>query len=81
MEPSSACSSVIKINQIAEWIEWLTGTEVFDPSVYYFHEIPTILNPFTIAWIVFGAMVIALLASVHAGDASRSNASSGGVAI
>ncbi len=55
---------VININTIAGWIERLTGQEVFDPSVYYFHEIPTILSPITIAWIVFGAMVIALLASV-----------------
>lgn len=55
---------VVNINRIAHWIERVTGQEVFDPAVYYFQEIPTILNPFTIAWIVFGAMVIALLASV-----------------
>ena len=55
---------VIYINKIADWIEYFTGQEVFDPTVYYFHEIPTILSPFTIAWIVTGAMFIALLASV-----------------
>lgn len=55
---------VWKINAIAKWIERLTGQEVFDPTVYYFHEIPTIINPLTIAWIVVGAMVIAVLASV-----------------
>jgi lipoprotein-releasing system permease protein len=52
------------INDIATLIEWVTGQEVFDPTVYYFQEIPTILNPLTIAWIVAGAMIIALLASV-----------------
>ena len=55
---------VTNINHIARWIEWLTGQEVFDPTVYYFHEIPTILNPLTIAWIVTGAMIIALMASI-----------------
>ena len=55
---------VININEIARWIERLTGQEVFDPTVYYFHEIPTILSPFTIAWIVVGAMVIAVMASI-----------------
>ena len=52
------------INQIAAWIEWLTGQEVFDPTVYYFQEIPTILHPVTIVWIVVGAMIIAVLASI-----------------
>ncbi len=55
---------VWNINKIAELIERLTGQEVFDPTVYYFQQIPTILNPVTIAWIVVGAMVIAILASV-----------------
>jgi len=55
---------VWNINRIARWIERVTGQEVFDPTVYYFHEIPTILNPFTIAWIVVGAMIIAVMASI-----------------
>jgi lipoprotein-releasing system permease protein len=42
----------------------VTGQEVFDPTVYYFHEIPTNLNPFTIVWIVVGAMIIAVMASI-----------------
>ncbi len=55
---------VMNINRIARWIERMTGQEVFDPTVYYFHEIPTILNPFTITWIVIGAMIIAVMASI-----------------
>jgi lipoprotein-releasing system permease protein len=55
---------VMNINRIARWIEWMTGQEVFDPTVYYFQEIPTILSPLTIAWIVVGAMIIAVMASV-----------------
>ena len=55
---------VVNINQIASALEWATGREVFDPTVYYFQEIPTILNPLTIGWIVSGAMFIAVMASV-----------------
>ena len=55
---------VTNINQIADQLERLTGREVFDPTVYYFQEIPTIISPPTIAWISAGAMMIAILASV-----------------
>ncbi len=52
------------INEIAGLIEIVTGQEVFDPTVYYFTEIPTILNPFTLAWVMAGAVAIATTASV-----------------
>jgi lipoprotein-releasing system permease protein len=55
---------VIYINDIAGLLEWVTGREVFDPTIYYFSEIPTIINPLTIAWIVAGSVLIAVLASV-----------------
>jgi len=52
------------INQIRSLLEWLTGQPVFDPAIYYFYEIPTIVDPFTVSWIVFGALSIAVLASI-----------------
>jgi len=55
---------VKNINGIAQFLGWLTGRQVFDPSIYYFYQIPAIVNPFTVAWIVGGAMTIAVLASV-----------------
>jgi lipoprotein-releasing system permease protein len=55
---------VVNINQIAGLLESVTGREVFDPTVYYFQEIPTIISPLTVGWIVLGAMMIAILASV-----------------
>jgi len=55
---------VTNINQIADLLERATGREVFDPTVYYFQEIPTIISLPTIAWIAAGAMMIAVLASV-----------------
>ena len=52
------------INEIAAVIETITGQEVFDPTVYYFTEIPTIINPFTLCWVMAGAVTIAIIASV-----------------
>ncbi|TWT95173.1 Lipoprotein-releasing system transmembrane protein LolC [Botrimarina colliarenosi] len=55
---------VAYINEIADVLAWVTGTPVFDPAVYYFAKIPTVVYPHTVAWIVAGAMAIAILASV-----------------
>ncbi len=55
---------VDNINEIAAVIETITGQEVFDPTVYYFTEIPTIIHPFTLVWVMAGAIAIAAMASV-----------------
>jgi lipoprotein-releasing system permease protein len=55
---------VIYINEIAEVLSYITGHDVFDPSIYYFYKIPAIIDPFTVAWIVCGALAIAVMASV-----------------
>jgi len=55
---------VWNINEIAGILEMVTGQEVFDPTVYYFQEIPVQINAFTIAWVTAGAVVIAVMASV-----------------
>ncbi|MEM9646233.1 MAG: FtsX-like permease family protein [Planctomycetota bacterium] len=55
---------VQNINRIAGWVESATGQEVFDPTVYYFTEIPTIISPWTITWVMLGAIAIAITASV-----------------
>ncbi|QDT03122.1 Lipoprotein-releasing system transmembrane protein LolE [Rubripirellula lacrimiformis] len=52
------------INSVAGVIEKFTGQEVFDPTVYYFTEIPTIIYPFTLVWVMVGAVAIAAMASV-----------------
>lgn len=55
---------VAYINEIADVLAWVTGTPVFDPAVYYFASIPTIVHPMTVAWIVAGAVAIAVMSSV-----------------
>jgi lipoprotein-releasing system permease protein len=55
---------VRNLNRIRGLVEWLSGRQVFDPSIYYFHKIPTIVDPATVAWIIVGAVAIAVAASV-----------------
>ncbi len=52
------------INEIADLLGCVTGQPVFDPSIYYFQKIPTIVEWHTVTWIVTGAMAIAILASI-----------------
>ena len=52
------------INEIADLLGRITGHPVFDPQIYYFYRIPTMIFPETIAWIVVGALSIAVLASI-----------------
>jgi lipoprotein-releasing system permease protein len=55
---------VYNINRIEGWLSDLTGRKVFDDQIYYFNEIPTLVEPWTITWIVGGALLIAMAASV-----------------
>ena len=52
------------INEIADLLGALTGRPVFDPEIYYFYKIPTLVDPLTIGWITLGAVGIAVLASI-----------------
>ncbi len=55
---------VANINGIADMLEMITGQEVFDPTIYYFDSIPTIVRPWMVVWVVIGAVCIAVVASV-----------------
>ncbi|MCA9177911.1 MAG: ABC transporter permease [Planctomycetales bacterium] len=52
------------INPIADFLEWVTGRPVFDPTIYYFTEIPVHVEPLMIAMVILGSLGIAVLASV-----------------
>jgi lipoprotein-releasing system permease protein len=52
------------INIIEGWLGKLTGMEIFPRKIYYFDQIPTSIQPFGIALIVMGALVIAVVSSV-----------------
>ncbi len=55
---------VWNINEIADVIQKITGTEVYDPMIYFFDTIPTIVSPWMVFWVAVGAIAIAVLASV-----------------
>jgi lipoprotein-releasing system permease protein len=55
---------VERINDIEAFLSRLTGRKVFDDRIYYFTEIPTLIDPWTVAAIVVGALVIAVAASI-----------------
>lgn len=55
---------VAYINNIADLLEIVTGQEVFDPTIYYFDSIPTSVHPMMVVWVIVGAVLIAVMASV-----------------
>jgi lipoprotein-releasing system permease protein len=52
------------INEFADILGKITGRPVFDPSIYYFQKIPTIVEGLTVTLIVIGAVAIAVIASI-----------------
>ena len=52
------------IDSIEQGISWVLGHKVFDETIYYFHTVPTEVNPGTVVWVAFGAVLIAVLASI-----------------
>jgi lipoprotein-releasing system permease protein len=52
------------INEIERALSTVMHRKVFDDTIYYFDKIPTIVQPFTIGWIVTGALLIAVIASI-----------------
>ena len=52
------------INDIEKLLSKLTGRKVFDDSIYYFDKIPTLVDPWTVAWIVGGALFISAVACI-----------------
>ena len=52
------------INEVEAGLSMLTGRKVFDETIYYFREIPTVVHPMMVCWVAFGAILIAVLASV-----------------
>jgi lipoprotein-releasing system permease protein len=52
------------INEIEGALSKLMHRRVFDDTIYYFDKIPTLIQPFTVCWIVIGALSIAVAASI-----------------
>jgi lipoprotein-releasing system permease protein len=52
------------INEIESAIALVTGRKVFDDKIYYFPQIPTLVESRMVVWVTIGAIAIAVLASV-----------------
>lgn len=52
------------LNQIEQGLAWATGQQVFDRKIYYFDQIPTNVDPLTVALVNVGAVAIAVGFSV-----------------
>jgi lipoprotein-releasing system permease protein len=57
-------SITVYINEIEKGLSRLTGTEIFPRDVYYFKEIPTDIQPWSVGLVNLGAVGIAVLFSV-----------------
>jgi lipoprotein-releasing system permease protein len=55
---------VHNINWVEKQLSKVLGHKVFDDTIYYFNEIPTLVEPGTVVGIVAGALLIAAAASV-----------------
>jgi lipoprotein-releasing system permease protein len=54
-----------RIEAIRQFVQWVTGTTVMDPSVYYLTKLPADMNPKETAGIVLMALVISILATLY----------------
>ena len=54
-----------RINDIQGFIEKLSGVDLFSAEIYYLSELPAIVNPFEVFWVVLLALILSLLASLY----------------
>jgi lipoprotein-releasing system permease protein len=52
------------IKEIAKVLSYILRSDVFSPEIYSFYEIPTIVQPMTVFWIVYGAILIAVVSGI-----------------
>jgi lipoprotein-releasing system permease protein len=53
------------IESIRQGVQWLTGTTLMDPTVYYLTKLPASINPKETAAIVIMALVLSVLATIY----------------
>ena len=55
---------VKNINQIAYFLSKIMGHDVFNPEIYNFYEVPAIIEPWTVFWIIVGSIFIAVISGI-----------------
>jgi lipoprotein-releasing system permease protein len=51
------------IDQVHQFISWVTGRDIFDPDIYLFTEIPTRVDPEQVLQFSFAALICTLIAA------------------
>ncbi len=54
-----------RIETIRQFVQWLTGTTLMDPKVYYLTQLPADVDPHETAFIVIMALVLTILATLY----------------
>jgi lipoprotein-releasing system permease protein len=54
-----------RIDEIRQFVAWLTDTNIFNPDIYYLTKLPADLNWHTTAIIVLMALVLSVLATLY----------------
>ena len=53
------------IEEIRQFVQWMTGTTLMDPKVYYLSKLPADIDATETTWIVIFALVLTLLATLY----------------
>jgi lipoprotein-releasing system permease protein len=53
------------IETIRQWLQGLTGTELFSAEIYFLSQLPAIIEPEEVAAVVIMALALSLLATVY----------------
>jgi lipoprotein-releasing system permease protein len=53
------------IEEIRQLLQHITGTNLFDPTIYFLSQLPAIVDPWEVALIVCMSLVLTLLASLY----------------
>ncbi len=55
----------LNIETIRQWIQGLTGTQLFDPTIYFLSQLPAIVDPVEVAVVTIMALALSLLATLY----------------
>lgn len=53
------------IEEVRQFVQYITGTTLMDPKVYYLSRLPADIDPGETTWIVVFALVLTLLATIY----------------
>jgi lipoprotein-releasing system permease protein len=53
------------IETIRQWLQSLTGTTLFDPTIYFLSQLPAKVDPVEVAEIVIMALALSVLATIY----------------